>query len=470
MLTKNEVFGEIALLEETTRTATASAFESVILLSITREKFASLLEVFPKFEEVMAPLLKERTGNTLKLIPFFKKVDKKRRSLIGQMSRFTSFLTGMTVLKEKDRYDGLYIIVEGTVKVTTINELGVVVTLGVCEKGALLGELAILANRRRTATLTTLDACRMLFIPTANIGSLFSVAPELVEDIINLANQRRAKSIEMLGENYEDVIPKVDEDTESKLHIYSLLRNNAAHEQSAEGGNKWGRAGASELKEEVGHAKIYRNDADTMKSLMAENNKLRHESQFLDIQIFDILTCIKLLEDDGTKPATEVKEDYKEGGLSGGGGKEGQNGTMSNVVRVTRQRRHSWPKVKNQKVRVQEVLHVDELEGVKFSPKAMKRKLSIMEEGKMKSPRELLEVARTAEGAKEEPQEEEIAKIEFDNFSSAAIVAATTVEEAEVKKEGGKVTGVKYRRKSAPNSGTSTGERRKSFVGVELNL
>ena len=117
LLTKDKVFGEIALLKETTRTATANAFESSILLSITREKFASLLEVFPRFEEIMLPILEERTGNTLKLLPPFDKLDKKRRNMVGQMSQFTSFMTGMTVVKENDRCDGLFLLVEGAVKV-----------------------------------------------------------------------------------------------------------------------------------------------------------------------------------------------------------------------------------------------------------------------------------------------------------------------------------------------------------------
>jgi CRP-like cAMP-binding protein len=118
LLTKDKVFGEIALLKETTRTATASAFEPTILLSITREKFESLLEVFPRFEEIMLPVLEERTGNTLKLLPPFDKLDKKRRNMVGQMSQFTSYMTGMTVVKENDKYNGLFLLVEGTVKVS----------------------------------------------------------------------------------------------------------------------------------------------------------------------------------------------------------------------------------------------------------------------------------------------------------------------------------------------------------------
>ena len=66
----------------------------------------------------MLPVLEERTGNTLKLLPPFDKLDKKRRNMVGQMSQFTSYMTGMTVVKENDKYNGLFLLVEGTVKVS----------------------------------------------------------------------------------------------------------------------------------------------------------------------------------------------------------------------------------------------------------------------------------------------------------------------------------------------------------------
>ena len=53
MLKKNDVFGEISLVEHTRRTATARSFEPSLLLSITKHKFDKLFEVFPDFRNIM---------------------------------------------------------------------------------------------------------------------------------------------------------------------------------------------------------------------------------------------------------------------------------------------------------------------------------------------------------------------------------------------------------------------------------
>ena len=129
MLTKNAVFGEIALLEETTRTATATAFEPSLLLSISREKFQGLLAVFPTLGEVMVPILKERTCKLLKKIPFFENLSTEKRNCIGEMLAYVSFVKGMKIFSEGDASNGMYIIIEGNVRPIFCAAAAVVVVL-----------------------------------------------------------------------------------------------------------------------------------------------------------------------------------------------------------------------------------------------------------------------------------------------------------------------------------------------------
>ena len=278
MLTKDTVFGEIALLEETTRTATALAFEPCLLLSTTREKFNSLLDVFPKFGEIMKPLLADRTSNTLKHVSFFKNLSKESRTQVGHMTQFTSYLTGMTVVKEGDRDDGLYILVEGTIRVTSGGK-----HLGVLSEGDVMGEVALLGNCRRTATLITEEPCRMLHMSCENCKRLMGVVPEILESMIALTMSRRVRSVEVLGEENLGGFPLIDQTSDSKLHLYGLLRNSADLDHVDR--RHAGKNGAiTELQDEE------------KKELEVESNNLQLESQFLDIQIFDLLTCIKVLE------------------------------------------------------------------------------------------------------------------------------------------------------------------------------
>ena len=148
MLTKDHVFGEIALLEETTRTATAIAFEPSLVLAINREKFNSLTRVFPEFASIMVPLLTERTSNTLKTVPMFAELAKEQRDLVAQLLHFSSYLTGMKIFSEGQQNDGIHILIDGRVGVTKEKEEGGgegEVELGEIEKGNLMGEISLLA-------------------------------------------------------------------------------------------------------------------------------------------------------------------------------------------------------------------------------------------------------------------------------------------------------------------------------------
>ena len=225
MLTKNDVFGEISLLEDTTRTATARAFEPSLILSITGERFRSLFGVFPNFEEIMSPLLRDRTANSLKQIPFFNDLDKKKRELVGEMLTFNSFPAGMTILKEGDLDNGLYFIMEGEIKVSSRDRfIDEDVHLGTIGPGAVFGELALLSGAKRSATLTSEGPCRLLKMAPRNTRSLLHVAPELMNSLIKIAKQHRQNSIKII-DHAADFIPPIDETVNSKLLLYSLLRN-----------------------------------------------------------------------------------------------------------------------------------------------------------------------------------------------------------------------------------------------------
>jgi CRP-like cAMP-binding protein len=234
MLTKNEVFGEIALLGETTRTATARAFESTLALSITRDRFESLFRVFPNFEEIMRPLLEIRTANTIKAVPFFSNLSKEKREMIGQLFSFCSFPAGMTIVNEGDDSTGIYMSLEGKVQATTKSKVtGEIISLNRIDEYELMGEVALLAGCKRTCTLITIEPCRLLYMASENSRRFITLVPELLDDMISKAQWKRLNSIEANAEA-EELIPKIDETKEGKLHLFALLRGMSDEEMDRE--------------------------------------------------------------------------------------------------------------------------------------------------------------------------------------------------------------------------------------------
>jgi len=318
MLTKNDVFGEISLLEDTTRTATARAFESSLLLSITGERFRSLFNVFPFLEGIMSPLLRDRTANSLKQISFFNELEEEKRKLVGQMLTFNSYPAGMEIVKEGDLDNGLYFLMEGEIMISAQDRFSkTTVDLGEMGPGSIIGELALLNGSNRTATVTSKGPCRFLRMDPRNTRSLLNVAPELMSSLIKTAKQHRQNSIDLI-DHAADFIPPIDETTNSKLLLYSLLRNapshrhetisktksrgvvqkananiNAAGDGDGDGdgdgeSGRWSKRGES--------GEVSTTLLNTVEELKKEKHTLTLENKMLSIDILDMLKCISMLE------------------------------------------------------------------------------------------------------------------------------------------------------------------------------
>jgi CRP-like cAMP-binding protein len=223
MLKKNDVFGEIALLEHTKRTATARAFEPVLMLSITKAKFDRLFEVFPEFETALKPFVSHRTANTLKKVKAFTKLTKDKMETLGGLMEFRDYPKDSVIEKEGKYSASLYVIVSGSVRAVTMHQ-GKETLLSTTEGGGVLGEMALLTGTARSATLIAAVNTQCLCLPVDKFRRFLPFAPELMDDLVSLSQIRRSRSVEVNAETAL-AIPDIDQDIDNKLYLYSLLRN-----------------------------------------------------------------------------------------------------------------------------------------------------------------------------------------------------------------------------------------------------
>ena len=83
------------------------------------------------------------------------------------------------VFKEGDPGDGLYIIAEGQVQISALVSEGDRRILGKLGRGDFFGEMAVLDNEPRSATATTVQDCRLYFIPRESLQTLLQTSPRL---------------------------------------------------------------------------------------------------------------------------------------------------------------------------------------------------------------------------------------------------------------------------------------------------
>ena len=122
----------------------------------------------------------------------FKQLEPEFLKLIGVEFEFERFEENQIVFNEGDRGDKFYIIASGSVSVSQFsnvtNKNEILTTL---IDGDFFGEIALLRNEPRNATLETKTICIFMTLTSHRFSKIFSVLPEnLKEKLIAKVNER----------------------------------------------------------------------------------------------------------------------------------------------------------------------------------------------------------------------------------------------------------------------------------------
>jgi CRP/FNR family cyclic AMP-dependent transcriptional regulator len=114
----------------------------------------------------------------LRSIPLFAKIEPAKLKLLAFTSERLSFMEGDEVCHEGDTGDAAYIILEGEadISVQTPNGPMIVATLG---KNDIIGEIAVLCDVPRTATVTAKSDLETLRVAKDNFFQLVTQFPQI---------------------------------------------------------------------------------------------------------------------------------------------------------------------------------------------------------------------------------------------------------------------------------------------------
>jgi voltage-gated potassium channel len=114
---------------------------------------------------------------------------------ISRLLLFRRFIRNETIIKEGDRGDSMYFILEGEVEIISGNQHNTLVA------GDFFGEIALLKDGRRTATAKANSRCQCLELTAYDFKRYISKSPELMEAINTVAERRYAVWKETQGES-----------------------------------------------------------------------------------------------------------------------------------------------------------------------------------------------------------------------------------------------------------------------------
>ena len=123
----------------------------------------------------------------IKRVPLFSHCSKKELGLVAQIADEIDLPEGKTLIREGDRGREFFVLVEGSADVRRRNRK--VNTLG---SGDFFGEIALVSQQPRTATVTTSSPVRALVVTEQSFRSLLDRAPDVQRKVLQALADRVA--------------------------------------------------------------------------------------------------------------------------------------------------------------------------------------------------------------------------------------------------------------------------------------
>ncbi len=136
----------------------------------------------------------------LKKIPLFKNFSDKELKNIASIIKERNYKKGDIIVKQGEEGIGLFIIKSGKVKVSKTLSSGKVLDIAIHSDGEYFGELSMLDNKPRSATVTALEDTQTFVMSYWEFKALLESKPELALSILPVLVERFRETNEQLLE------------------------------------------------------------------------------------------------------------------------------------------------------------------------------------------------------------------------------------------------------------------------------
>mmetsp|Transcript_43573 Transcript_43573/g.79348 ORF Transcript_43573/g.79348 Transcript_43573/m.79348 type:complete len:401 (+) Transcript_43573:72-1274(+) len=158
-----DVFGELALLYNCPRAATVKSLEACVLWQLDRDTFTNLVRD-------AAQKKRDRYDNFLQKVPLLQSMEKYERAQLADALKVEAFAEGATIVTAGDVGNKFYIIEEGSAVAEKSG--ATVMSYGI---GDYFGELALIRNQPRAATVMAKTAVKVLSLDQGSFKRLLNV-------------------------------------------------------------------------------------------------------------------------------------------------------------------------------------------------------------------------------------------------------------------------------------------------------
>ena len=135
----------------------------------------------------------------LRNVPLFSMLPEVQLQLLTQVLSRKAYPKNSTIIAAGDPTDAMYIVVSGRLKVVMSDKQGQEVILAILSQGEFFGEMGLIAQAPRSATVTTIEPCELLTITRADFTKCLQGNFDLTMNVIRGLVKRLREADKKIG-------------------------------------------------------------------------------------------------------------------------------------------------------------------------------------------------------------------------------------------------------------------------------
>jgi len=132
----------------------------------------------------------ENILNIISAIPLFNGLPDDQLSAIRQIAVEKQYNKGQTIFSEEDETKGLFVVVDGRVKIYKVSSEGKEQILHIIEAGQSFGEVTVFTGQQMPANAQSLTKSRLLLFPRSAFVGLVTANPSLALNLLAIMSKK----------------------------------------------------------------------------------------------------------------------------------------------------------------------------------------------------------------------------------------------------------------------------------------
>lgn len=197
------IFGEMAIISRTPRSASVVAAVPVVLLEADRDAIEMAALAAPRVgEEVVEYCRRRMLSNLLHLSPILRRLDPVRRASLLRQFEMQFYDRGAVIIREEEASAGMYLIVSGEVEVSR-REGAEPLVLARLGPGDVVGEISLVLRRPATASVVAVHPTTVLHLGGEKFLEVVRDHADLLAELYELAIRRETETMSILASEAE---------------------------------------------------------------------------------------------------------------------------------------------------------------------------------------------------------------------------------------------------------------------------